>query len=447
MNFYGFCRIVVLEIQKEAGLVYHLFMPTEPTDNDPKIEADSPTIPPESNVDGEDQTIAPMQAKSSTGENLSLHLPGYEIQQELGRGGMGVVYKARDVKLGRIVALKMVIGGKFATEEELQRFRLEGAAAAKLDHSGIVPIYEIGESGGNHFFSMKFIDGKSLAECADDFRGDEKAIVELMAKIAGAVQHAHERGVLHRDLKPANILLDSENDPAITDFGLAKQMGTDRDLTKTGIVMGTPGFMAPEQAAGKKDITTSADVFSLGAIMYWLITRQAPFIGETPFQTVMNTIEGETPSVRLAVPSASADLDLICKKAMHKDPGERYSSSAALAADLKAWLGGEMLSVRAPTAVSLATIWIRKNMRMILGACLTGLVCGLLVGGLAIMRLIKAAAIREHQFLEMGGSNATWVSNFIGLRHMSDAWSTAQFLIVPIVAICGFCCVLLVSPQ
>ena len=262
-----------------------------------------------------------------------------------------------------------------------------------------------------------------------------------------AVQHAHERGVLHRDLKPANILLSDTNEPAITDFGLAKQIDSDRDLTKTGLVMGTPGFMAPEQASGRKDITTSADIFSLGAILYWLITGDTPFAGETPFQTVMNTIEGETPSIRMADPSASADLDLICKKAMHKDPGQRYSSAAAFADDLQAWLSGELLSIRAPTAMSLATIWIRKNMRMILGACVSGLVCGVTVGILVIMSQLKSAAVAEHQFLELGGSSQTWVSALMGLRHMNEGWNVMQFLIIPIVAVCGFSCVLLIRPQ
>lgn len=427
-------------------MCYYLNMSDSDLDNSPE---DQPTVPPrpqESSV-AEQPTFVPREDGDRQPSLPVPQLDDYEILDELGRGGMGVVYKARDTKLDRTVALKMIIGGKFASADEIQRFRIEGEAAARLDHPGIVPIYEIGEAEGNHFFSMKFIDGAALVDKLEDYRSDNRAAADLMIKIADAVQHAHQRGVLHRDLKPANVLIDANGDPSVTDLGLAKRMDGDSELTQTGLIMGTPGFMAPEQAAGRKDITTAADVFSLGAILYWLIAGKAPFTGETAVQTVMNTIEGEVPSLRLSVPEANSDLDLICQKAMHKDPLKRYSSAGALAYDLRAWLDGDLLSVRAPTALSLASVWVRKNLRTVLAACITGAACGLAVGGILAISELRRAAQLEHQVQELGAASVSWVNNFIWLRKMGNFWEIIQFMIVPAVAVCGFLCVLLVRPQ
>lgn len=360
---------------------------------------------------------------------------------------MGVVYKARDTNLDRTVALKMVLGGKFATADEIQRFRIEGEAAARLDHPGIVPIYDIGEADGNHFFSMKFIDGAALVDRLEDYQSNNRKSAELLIKIARAVQHAHQRGVLHRDLKPANVLIDPDGDPLVTDLGLAKRMDGDSELTQTGLIMGTPGFMAPEQAAGQKDVTTAADVFSLGAILFWLNTGEAPFKGETAVQTVMQTIEDETPSMRARVKDADSDLDLICQKAMHKDPLKRYSSSAALADDLQAWLDGELLSVRAPTALSLASLWLRKNLRTVIGASIAGAVCGIAVGLIVLFSQMQGVAEQEYRIQQLGGSSQTWVAPLVGLRNMSEEWGAMEFLRVPIVAISALICVLVVRPE
>ncbi len=434
------------------------------TDSDPNsVDAnEEPTIPPRSDnacdPDSEQPTLAPVSQPTpntsmhtrSGGAKPQLQVPlfeDYEILDELGRGGMGVVYKARDTKLDRTVALKMIIGGKFASTDDIQRFRIEGEAAARLDHPGIVPIYEIGEADGNHFFSMKFIEGDALSEKLQDFQNDHRLAAELLIGIARAVQHAHQRGVLHRDLKPANVLIDRDGQPSVTDLGLAKRIDGDSELTQTGLVMGTPGFMAPEQAAGRKDITTAADVFSLGAILYWLVAGEAPFKGETAVQTVLNTIEGSAPSLRLSSPSVSLDLDLICQKAMHNEPLNRYSSAAALADDLQAWQDGELLSVRAPTALSVASVWVRKNLRMVLGACLAGLICGLTVGGIAMMGELAEAAEVENRIQQLAPDSRTWVSRFIGLRNLPPGWRAIQYLIVPCLAISAFICVLLVRPK
>jgi len=207
---------------------------------------------------------------------LKVALSNYELLEEIARGGMGVVYKARHTKLNRIAALKMILGGRFSSQDDVQRFHIEAKAAAGLDHSGIVPVYEIGEHDGQAFFAMKYIDGGSLVQNVDRFRADPRAAVTMLASVARAVNHAHQRGVLHRDLKPANILIDEAGQPLITDLGLAKTTTGDSELTRTGAVLGTPSYMSPEQAQSTESVTTAADIYALGAIMYDLLTGQPP---------------------------------------------------------------------------------------------------------------------------------------------------------------------------
>ncbi len=212
----------------------------------------------------------------------------YQLLEEIDRGGMGVVFKARQVSLGRTVALKMILSGQFAGLDDIRRFRDEASAAAGLDHPNIVPIHEIGEHEGRQYFSMKLIEGSSLRREIGRFDGRATETARLMLTVARAVQYAHQRGLIHRDLKPANILLDSQGQPHVTDFGLAKRFGADADanpLTQSGAVMGTPAYMSPEQAAGRpKDLTTASDVYSLGAILYEMLTGRPPFTGQTPLE-------------------------------------------------------------------------------------------------------------------------------------------------------------------
>ena len=211
----------------------------------------------------------------------------YELQKELGRGGMGVVYKARQVSLNRPVALKMIKAGALADEAELRRFRNEAEAVALLDHAGIVPVYEVGEHDGQNYFSMKLVEGGNLAEQLPTFEANPRAAATLMAETAEAVHHAHMRGILHRDLKPANILVDAEGHPHVTDFGLAKLIESDVELTASGAIMGTPSYMSPEQASGRRaSITTATDVYGLGAILYALLTGKAPFTGDSLVDTL-----------------------------------------------------------------------------------------------------------------------------------------------------------------
>ena len=415
---------------------------------------EEPTIPPSpssssSSMD-EQATIAASGSSASTSQTEKLTLQNYELLDELGRGGMGVVHKARDKKLDRIVALKTIIAGNFASDEDIIRFRQEAQAAAKLDHPGIVEIYEVSDaSSPQHFFSMKFVEGGSLADLNETYLADQRRAVELMIKIAEAVHHAHQRGILHRDLKPANVLIDENDQPRITDFGLAKHLNAESGLTRTGMVMGTPGFMAPEQATGKSDVTTSADIYSLGAILYWLVTGQPPFLGETQLDVIMKTINEQPASVRSVRSAVDGGLDLICQKALNKLPDDRYLSAEALAEDLRAWLAGEPLSVKPPTVLQLASIWVRKNFLSISIGVTTGAICGALVG-CAILTVIAKEYVMSEEFVnQLGENDEPWISRYFGwIRHVPlGAVLALPPLMIVMNVLCGIINVQILKPK
>jgi serine/threonine-protein kinase len=304
-------------------------------------------------------TLSPRPSSAGPADHPSV--PGYEILGELGRGGMGVVYKARQLGLNRLVALKMIRDGQLASAADRQRFHAEAEAVACLDHPSIVPIYEVGERQGQPYFSMKLVEGGSLAEQLPRLARDPRSAVALLARVARAVHHAHQLGFLHRDLKPGNVLLDADGQPHVTDFGLARRVEGGSGLTQTGAIVGTPSYMAPEQAAGTKGLTTAADVYSLGAILYEILTGRPPFQAESALDTLLKVLDREPEPPRAVNPAADRDLELICLKCLARDPHQRYGSAEALAADLEHWLAGEPLSVRPPALGSLARLWLRQN--------------------------------------------------------------------------------------
>jgi WD40 repeat protein len=349
------------------------------------------------NRESVDRLAAPWREVAAAAEGKSVppgtmvrYFGDYEILEEIARGGMGVVYKARQVSLNRTVALKMILAGQLASPEEVQRFRREAEAAANLDHPNIVPIYEVGEHQGQHYFSMKLIDGGSLARQVACFRDDRRAAARLVATVAGAVHDAHQHGVLHRDLKPGNILLaacglapDAKPQAAyVTDFGLAKRVGGDGGASQSGAVVGTPGYMAPEQAAARKGLTVAADVYGLGAILYELLTGRPPFHAETSLETLLQVMEREPVPPRSVNAAVDRDLETVCLKCLHKDPERRYGSAEALADDLERWLAGEPIEARRSGFGERAVKWARRRpalAALVAVIVLAGL--GLVVGG------------------------------------------------------------------
>ncbi len=289
-------------------------------------------------------------------------LGDYELLEEVGRGGQGVVFRARQKSLNRIVALKVIGLGQWATKAHLRRFRLEAEAAASLDHPCIVPIYEVGERDGQCYFSMKFVEGGQLDEVVKRTPISIREAVELIAKVARTVHYAHEHGILHRDIKPGNILLGAKGEPHLTDFGLARLVESESTVTRTLEVLGTPSYMAPEQAAGNNiQLTSATDVYGLGAVLYQLLTSHPPFAGGTIYETIKLLLGTEPRPPRLWNPKVDRDLSTICLKCLEKNPQRRYSSALALAEDLERWLKHEPIRARRTGVVARGKKWLQRN--------------------------------------------------------------------------------------
>jgi len=289
-------------------------------------------------------------------------LGDYELLEEVGRGGQGVVFRARQKSLNRTVALKVISLGQWASKAHVKRFRLEAEAAASLEHPGIVPIHEVGERDGSCYFSMQFIEGGQLDEVVRREPMPIRRAVELIAKVARTVHYAHEHGILHRDIKPGNILLDAKGEPHLTDFGLARLVETESTVTRTLEVLGTPSYMAPEQAAANNtQLTSATDVYGLGAVLYQLLTGHPPFAGGTTYETIKLLLETDPRQPRQLNPKIDRDLSTICLKCLEKDPQRRYPSALVLAEDLERWLKHEPIQARRTGIFARGKKWVQRN--------------------------------------------------------------------------------------
>src|SRR5437763_2735233 len=297
------------------------------------------------------------------GQDADWLLGNYQVLEEIGRGGMGVIYRARQRHSRRIVAIKRILSYHADSQDTLMRFRREAEAAANLDHPNILPIYEVSESrDGLPFFSMKFASGGSLLEAAPLLRSDPHRAVALMAKVARAIQHAHEQGIRHRELIPGNILLDARGEPMVSDFGLAKWLEPTGRLTRTPSIFGTPGYVAPEQVNGSdRKLTSAADVYGLGAVLFDVLAGRPPFTGEHALKTIQQAAEKPAPKLRTLAPGLDRDLETICANCLERDPLARYRSAAELADDLERWLHGHSIVARPVSPPVHLWRWVRRN--------------------------------------------------------------------------------------
>ncbi len=344
----------------------------------------------------------------------------YELIEQIAKGGMGVVYKARQPKLKRTVALKMILAGQFANEQEIARFHTEAEAAANLRHPNIVSVYEVGEVDGQHYFSMEYVDGPSLAEAVRRDSVSPQRAAEIMRTIAEAIQFAHDKGILHRDLKPANVMLDPDGKPLVTDFGLAKRIEDSSGITITGAIVGTPSYMPPEQAdpsTGK--VGPTSDLYSLGAVLYELLTGRPPFRASNPFETVKKVIEEEAPLPRTIDPSIPRDLETICMKCLQKERERRYGSARELAEELKRYLNGEPIQARPISSGERVIRWCRRNPKVAtwIGVAVSAMIVALIASFSAFM--VQSWALEEVRAAKLESDES-----YRKAREAVDEWFT-----------------------
>lgn len=304
-------------------------------------------------------------------------LGNYDILAELGRGGMGVVYKAFDRKLGRLVALKVILSGGHASSTERQRFQFEVEAAARLQHPNIAQVYEVGENNGQPYMAMEYCAGGTLDAQLRDQPQPAREVAQMVATLADALHHAHEAGIVHRDIKPANVLLGADGSPKVVDFGLAKRLDGSGGVTQTGAIMGSLGYMAPEQAAGRtRDANPATDVYSLGAVIYKMLTGRPPFHGLTDLETINSIVARDPVSIRSLQPRVPMDLVTICHKCLEKNPARRYATAAELAADLRRYLAHLPIKARPLGPLERSWRWVRRHpgLSLLIGAGLTTLI-------------------------------------------------------------------------
>jgi serine/threonine protein kinase len=327
-------------------------------DHDRFAHAAGPLAPPRGAIDAPTLPPDPATASDAVPGSTVRYFGNYELLEEVARGGMGVVYRARQTTLNRVVALKMILAGQLASEADVRRFYGEARAAAALQHPNIVAVHEVGAHQGQHYFSMDFVEGTSLAALVRDNPLPPAEAARLVEAVARAIHFAHRRGTLHRDLKPANILLDPFGQPRVTDFGLAKRLEGDAGLTATGAVVGTPSYMPPEQANGQS-VGPAADIYSLGAILYELVTGRPPFRAATAIDTLMQVVKEDPAAPRLLNPAVGRDLETIILKCLAKEPTRRYPSAEELADDLLAFRDNRPIKARRPGWLERAGRWLR----------------------------------------------------------------------------------------
>src|SRR5437879_4263719 len=380
----------------------------------------------------EASAAAPQSKKAARVAELLGELGDYELLEEVGRGGQGVVFRARQKSLNRTVALKVISLGQWASKAHLKRFRLEAEAAARLEHPGIVPIHEVGERDGQCYFSMKFIEGGQLDEVVRREPMPIRDAAELISKVARTVHYAHEHGILHRDIKPGNILQDAKGEPHLTDFGLARLVESESTVTRTMEVMGTPSYMAPEQAVGNNAAISSAtDVYGLGAVFYQLLTGHPPFAGGTTYETIKLVLDTEPRQPRLWNPKVDRDLSTICLKCLEKDPRRRYSSALTLAEYLERWLRHEPIRARHTGVFTRGKKWVRRNPTSALLFALSlafAATVGVMIwksrpepppaAGVAVLPFVNMSAEKENEYLGDGITEdlCTALSQIKGLR-------------------------------
>jgi|GEM_PF-5717182 len=363
------------------------------------------TVPPPTPMDVE-QTIAYTGDETAnqnfeSNDGLHVRIADYELIEKIAQGGMGVVYKAQQLSLNRIVALKMIRSGALADAEEVKRFRVEAKAAAQLRHPGIVPIYQIGVEDGQDFFSMAYIEGESLADRARREALLPKEAANYVMKVARAVQYAHDQGIIHRDIKPANVLLDKNDNPMVMDFGLAKQIQSDHQLTMSGQILGTASYMSPEQARGDQAaIGPASDIYSLGALLYTLLTQRPPFTGDNPIEIILNVLSKDPDAPSASNMRLSRDIETICMKCLEKKPAKRYSSAQELADDLKRFLDGVPINARPVSKFEHAIRWCQRKPAITTSIVLAiGLVLGLPI---AYYNLREVVVKKEDDRFEIG---------------------------------------------